>query len=239
MALKPVIDNTDGLDEALKSLYTETNGVYILDLDHEALDKHPHVTGLVTANKTNAEKAQTRQAKIEELQSQIAAFPQDFDAEKWAKLKDGKPDEAAQIKLRQEYEAKISELEGKLTATQEAARKNAIERDLVQHLTAVGVTNEGLMRGALSMLSPEVKIGEDANPYVETDMGPLSLTERVKRFAAGEGKAFVDPGRGGGAKGGNGNGAPVTKETFAAMGDKERTELFRTDPETFKRLTAA
>jgi hypothetical protein len=88
-------------------------------------------------------------------------------------------------------------------------------------------------------LAKQVKIGDDGKPFVETDMGPLGLNEHVKRWVAGDGKDLVDPGQGGGAKGSGFGNAPVTKETFAAMGDVERAELFRTDPETFKRLSGA
>tara|TARA_R100001369_G_scaffold16867_3_gene31976 strand:- start:2701 stop:3321 length:621 start_codon:yes stop_codon:yes gene_type:complete len=41
---------------------------------------------------------------------------------------------------------------------------------------------------------------------------------------------------GGGAGGGSGGAGSITKEQFKAMGDKERIELHRNDPETFRRL---
>lgn len=235
--LKTVIETTDGLDDAVKSLYTETDGGFILQI--EGVDAHPDVANLKNAYERVKYDRDVVKTERDTLKAQVASLPDDFDADRWAKLKDGKPDEAAQLQLRQEYEAKISDLEGKLTATQEAARKSAIDRDLVQHLNAAGVTDKGLMQGAMAMLSGEVKVSEDGKPFVETDMGPLDLGERVKRWATAEGKAFVDPGKGGGAKGGSGGGAQTTAAEFAAMGDKERTELLRSDPETFKRLSGA
>jgi hypothetical protein len=221
MALKPVIQTTEGVDEALASLYTEQDGVFVLDLDHEALDKHPHVRGLVTANKANADKAKERQAKIEELQAQVSALPDDFDAEKWAKLKDGKPDEAALVKLRQELEKERDDWKGKFEQMSETARKNALDRDLTDALTEAGVTNPTFAKAARTMLSDGVKIGDDGKPFVETDMGPLALGEHVKRWAAGEGKDFVTAPKGGGGKGGDGGGT----KPLAEMGDAERMEL--------------
>ena len=43
MALKTVIETTDGLDEAIAALYTETDGKFVLQI--EGVDDHPEVAG--------------------------------------------------------------------------------------------------------------------------------------------------------------------------------------------------
>lgn len=235
--LKTVIETTDGLNEALIPFYAEKDGKYFLQI--EGVREHPDVLNLVNAYERV--KVDRDQAKAERDQAKALAesIPSDFDAAKWAKLKDGKADEAAVIQLRQQLESERDGWKTKYEAALETARKNAIERDLSDALSAAGVTNAAFAKAARMMLADSVKIGEDGKPFVETDMGPMQLGDHVRRWAAGEGKDFVDPGKGGGAKGGQGSGVPVTKEAFAAMGDKERIELFRTDPDTFKRLSAA
>lgn len=234
--LKTVLESTDGLDEAVSNLYTENGGKFILQI--EGVDAHPEVANLKSAYERVKSDLVTVKAEREKLKLQAESLPDDFDPEKWAKLKDGKADEAAKLALRAEYDAKIADLEGKLTATQEAARKTAIERDLTHELTAVGVTNPAFAKAAQTMLSGGVQIGEDGKPFIETDMGPLSLGDHVKRWANGEGKDFVTAPKGGGSKSGNGSGG-VSKEQFASMGDKERTELFHSDPDKFRELSGS
>lgn len=235
--LKTVIETTQGLNEALIPFYAERDGKYYLQI--EGVREHPDVLNLVNAYESVKADREKVRAERDQFKALSENLPDDFDAEKWAKLKDGKADEAALIKLRQQLEAERDDWKGKYSNAMETARKNAVERDLSDALATAGVTNPTFAKAARTMLADSVKVGEDGKPFVETDMGPMGLTDHVKRWAAGEGKDFVDPGKGGGAKGGSGGGAPVTKETFAAMGDKERVELFRTDPETFKRLSAA
>ncbi|MGI3168405.1 hypothetical protein ACRARG_04585 [Pseudooceanicola sp. C21-150M6] len=202
--LKTVLESLDGLDDAVKSLYAETDGKFILQI--EGVDHHPDVANLKSAyERVKADKATAVQER-DALKAKTDAFPDDFDADKWAKLKDGKPDEAALIKLRQTLEADRDEWKGKFEASQETARKNAVERDLTDALNAAGVTKPLYAKAARDMLSSSVKVGEDGKPFVETDMGPMQLSEHVKRWSAGEGKDFVTPPTGGDAPGSKGTG---------------------------------
>ena len=235
MALKTLLDTLEGVDDALKPLYTETDGKFILQID--GVDNHPDVANLKSAyERTKADRDTARQER-DAAKALVADFPDDFDAEKWAKLKDGKPDEAALIKMRETLEAERDEWKSKFELSEKTALKNALDRDLTDALNAAGVTNPAFAKAARGMLADGVKIGDDGKPFVDTDMGPLALSEHVKKWAGGEGKDFVTPANGGGGKGGTGKGGPVTAEQFAAMGDKERTALFREDPETFRQLS--
>ena len=235
MALQTVLETLDGVDDAVKSFYAETDGKFILQVS--GVDNHPDVANLKSAyERTKADRDAARQER-DAAKAIAKDFPDDFDAEKWAKLKDGKADEAALIKLRQTLEAERDDYKGKYEAEQGRALKNALDRDLTDALNSAGVTNTSYAKAARTMLASDVKIGDDGKPFVDTDMGPLALVDHVKRWAAGEGKPFVTPASGGGAPGGkNGNG-PVNADQFAAMGDKERTALFREDPETFRKLS--
>lgn len=204
MALKTVIESTDGLDEAIAALYTETDGKFILQI--EGVDSHPDVANLKTAYEAVKADRDTVRADRDKFKQKAESLPEDFDAEKWAKAKEGKPDEAALIALRQELEGERDTYKTKFEQAQETARKNALDRDLGDALTEAGVTNPSFAKAARTMLSSGVQIGDDGKPFVETDMGPLALGEHVKRWVAGEGKDFVTAPKGGGGKGGEGGG---------------------------------
>lgn len=235
MALKSVLESLEGVDDAVKPFYTETDGKFVLQVD--GVDSHPEVANLKSAyERTKADRDAARKER-DDAKALAADFPDDFDAEKWAKLKDGKPDEAALIKLRQTLEAERDEWKGKFEAERGTSLRNALDRDLTDALNGAGVTNPTFAKAARTMLSGDVKIGDDGKPFVETDMGPMPLVDHVKRWTAGEGKDFVTPAQGGGAAGGKNASGPVNAEQFAKMGDKERTALFHSDPETFRRLS--
>ncbi len=204
MALKTVIETTEGLDEALKPLYEEVEGKFILQV--EDVDAHPDVANLKSAYervKADRETVKTDRDKFKALSESI---PTDFDPEKWDKLKDGKADEAALVSLRQELEAERDDWKAKAEQASQKALRNALDRDLTDALAEAGVTNSSFAKAARVLLSDDVKVSDEGKPFVETDMGPVPLTEHVKRWAAKDGKDFVTAPKGGGGKGGSGGG---------------------------------
>ncbi|MEW4469014.1 hypothetical protein AB1K62_14400 [Parasphingorhabdus sp. JC815] len=203
MALKTVIESTEGLDEALIPFYTEKDGKFVLQI--EGVDAHPDVANLKSAYERVKTDRETARQERDQYKAKADGLPEDFDPEKWAKLKDGKADEAALVSLRQELEAERDDWKGKFEKSQETARKNALDRDLTDALTAAGVVNPAFTKAARNMLADGVQIGSDGKPFIDTDMGPLALADHVKRWAAGEGKDFVTAPKGGGAKGGDGS----------------------------------
>ena len=186
MALKTVVESLDGLDEAVKALYAEADGKFVLQVD--GIDAHPDVANLKSAyERTKADK-EAAKAEAKKAKEDLAAS-----------LKD-KPDADALVKLRDEMEARINalttengDLKGKLTG---ATR----DRQLADALQAAHITDPTFIKAATAMLAQSVKMDGD-KAVVETDMGPLGVADHVKRWAASEGKAFVTPPAGGGAKG--------------------------------------
>jgi hypothetical protein len=200
MALKTVLESLDGVDDAVKNLYSETDGKFILQV--EGVDAHPDVANLKNAyERVKADKAAALQER-DAFKAKLSAVPDDFDPEKWGKLKDGKPDEAALIKLRQELEAERDQFKSAADEANAKLGRFAVERDLGDALNSAGINDPALVQGARALLASKVKTGEDGRAIVETDMGPLPLGEYTKKWAAGEGKSFVTPPTGGG-RGGN------------------------------------
>lgn len=227
MPLKTVLETLDGVDDAVKSLYTEADGKFVLDLD--GVDEHPDVANLKNAyERVKADKT-TAISERDAAREKLKGLPEDFDAEKWAKLKDGKPDEAALVQLRQQLETERDDWKGKYESLTETTRKTAIERDLTDALNAAGVNNPSFVSAARAMMADKVKVGEDGKAFVETDMGPLPLGDHVKRWAAKEGKDFVTPASGGGSKGGTGKGGQktVTRSEFDDMSQPDRATFIK------------
>lgn len=219
MALKTVLETLDGVDDAVKSLYAEADGKFVLDLD--GVDVHPEVANLKSAyERVKAKEAEAR-TDLKKAKDDLAAA-----------LKD-KPDEAALVAERQRLE---KERDDAIRERDEARGQIVgITRDqaLTAVLAEVGVTDPGLQKGAAAMLREQIKM-VDGKPVVETDMGPKSLADHVKHWAASDGKSFVTPPQGGGAKGNPGTGTVQKKPD--ELSAQERTELFRTNPAEFYRL---
>lgn len=231
--LKTVLESLDGLDEAIKSLYAETDGKFFLKVD--GIDQHPDVVNLKSAyERTKADKVKIAEER-DALKTRTSSIPDDFDPEKWEQIKAGKPDEAALAKVRQTLEAEVAAAVARAEAAEQKALQSAIDRDLMDALTSSGVTNATFAKAARVMLAPHVKVSEDGKSIADTDMGPMPLAEYVKRWAAKEGKDFVTPASGGGAK--PGSGAGVKK--WSEMSGAEKVALHRSNPEEYERSKAA
>ena len=208
MALKTVIETTDGLDEAIAALYTEQDGKFILAI--EGVDEHPEVVSLRNAYARTKEGQAGAKAEVSALKAKIA------------ELEKGSPDTAA-------TQAKLAELEGKLAQAEAKAGEwqgkfVGITRDqsLQGALQQVGITEPAFIKAASAMLSGNVKLADDGTAYVESSMGPKTLGEYVKSWASGEGAAFVTKPQGAGVKGGEGSGTPTPPKGNLAGSKEER-----------------
>lgn len=196
MALKALLETLDGVDDAVKPFYAERDGKFVLDV--EGVDDHPDVANLKNAyGRTKSDKDAAR-AEAASLKARIA------------ELEKGAPDTAAtqaQInQLKEQLDAAKAEVGTWQTKYTGATRDQA----LTSALQTAGVTNPTFLKAAQAMLSGNVKLGDDGTAYVETGMGPKVLGDFVKGWAASEGKDFVTPAAGGGAKGNDGGNAAGT-----------------------------
>ena len=208
MALKTVIETTDGLDEAIAALYTEHEGKFVLQI--EGVDEHPEVANLRNAYTRSKEKDTAARAEAARLKAQIA------------ELEKGAPDTAAaQAKLAAleeqlaAKEAEIGEWRGKYTGV---TRDQSLQGALQQ----AGINEPAFLKAATAMLAGSVKLADDGTAYVESSMGPKMLGDYVKQWAAGEGAAFVTKPQGAGVKGGEGNGTPTPPKGNLAGTKEER-----------------
>jgi hypothetical protein len=238
--LKTVLETLDGVNDAIKPFYTEKDDKFYLQID--GVREHPDVANLKTA--FDAEKAK-RQSQGEELataKAKIATFPDDFDADVWAKAKDGKADDAKIAAVQASYEAKlaekdatIKEKDGEIEALKSSTTKAALERDLSDLLTAGGVTDPAYLRAARLDVSARVSPAEDGTPMVDTPFGPKPLAVFVPEYLGDEGKSFVTPAKGGDGPGGKNKGG----KKFSEMTGQQKVDLRRENPQEYDRLKAA
>jgi len=227
MPLKTVLETLDGLDETVQSLYTQTDAGYVLDV--EGVDAHPEVANLKSAyERTKAD----RKAAMEErdaLKDRLSGIPEDFDPDQWKQLKSGqaKADPEELVKLRQTLEAERDEWKQKFEGEVSRNRQIAVERTLDSALAEQGVTNPTYVKAARVLLSSQVQTDAEGNPVVETDMGPVPLADHVKRWVAGEGKAFVTPPSGGGSRGNDGSGTASAGKKAKEMSEAEKGRFIR------------
>lgn len=218
MALKALLETLDGVDDAVKPFYAEADGKFVLQV--EGVDDHPEVANLKNAYSRTKEDREKDRAKVASLSAQIDD------------LKKGAPDTAA-------TQAKIAQLQEQLDAangkaTEWQTKYTGVTRDqaLTGALQVAGVTNPTFLKAAQAMLSGMVKLGEDGTAYVETGMGPKVLGDFVKGWAAGEGKAFVAPPSGGGAKGSDTatKGKTIAAADLESMTPEAKAKFFRDNP---------
>lgn len=220
MALKTVLETLDGVDDAVKALYAEVDGKFVLQI--EGLEDHPELASLKGAYDRTKKDRETARADTATLRAKIA------------ELEKGAPDTAAtQAKMAslQEKldaaEAKGAELSGKLTGVTR-------DRALADALQTAGITDPTFIKASQSMLSGMVKMGDDGTAFVETPMGPKLVPDFVKSWAAGDGKVFVAPAQGGGAKGSDSakSGATMKRAEFDKLPPDQRQKAIATDKVT-------
>jgi hypothetical protein len=202
MALKTVLDTLDGVDDAFKSLYSEADGKFVLQLDD--VDNHPTVANLKNAYGSEKTKRQEQGEELAAAKAKLAGFPDDFDLDVWKGKAVKKPDETAQIELRKTLEAERDEWKGKFEVANGTIRENAITRTLEDALVASGVGDDGLRKAAANLLKPSVSVDDKGNGFIDSDVGPLSVQEHVAKWVSTEGQSFVSKPKGGGSKGGAG-----------------------------------
>lgn len=232
MPLKTVLETLDGVDDAVKSFYTESDGKFVLQVDD--VDTHPDVANLKSAYERVKADRDALKTEAFEARNRLKAIPSDFDPEKWEAAKSGKADPQELVQLRQTLEAERDEWKGKYDGLIAETRQRTV-RDAVQSALAENGIPEGARRGAaLDMMDGKKVEIQDGKAVIETDMGPMALTDYAKRWVGKEGQAYVAPASGGGAKG-NERGAGSQKKP-EDMSAQERHALQKENPEEFYRL---
>ncbi len=199
MALKSVLDNLDDVQEPLKPFYTQVDDKFVLQV--EDADSLPDVANLKNAYTAEKQKRQTQGQELATLKTKLEDYPEDFDPKVWEAAKSGKPDDAALVELRRTLEGERDTAISERDDARKQVRSLKVDLKLDEALSDNGITSPAFQKAARALLSPQVSLDDKGNPVVDSDMGPLALADHVKRWAAGDGKDFVSPPKGGDAKG--------------------------------------
>lgn len=228
MALRTVVNSLDDIEESVKPLYAQQGEVFVLDI--QGVDDHPDVVRLKAAYERTKQDRDAIRTERDDAKAKLSSLPEDFDPQTWKRAKEGKADPAELIQLRQTLEAERDEWKGKAENGDKKIYELTVERELDGLLAQHGVSEPVFLEAARGLLKPQIKV-EDGKPVVDTDMGPLGLTDYVGRWIGDKGKAFVSPAKGGGA----GGSKDPTGKKFSELTETERLELRRSNPEKFRR----
>lgn len=226
MPLNAILDKLEGIPEALHTYYVEKDNKFYLDVEDDVKDL-PKVKSLKVALDRQMAEKKTIQAKLEELQTKLAEFPEAFDPEEFARLVDAeqkrkkksKPgdedDEQAQKKLFEQRIASAEKKHGEVLAAMEAEKAKLIaqieklvaDEGLTKALIASGVDKK-LMAGAAALLRKSIKVKKEGDDYLgffETDLGETPINEFVENWSqSDEGMIYIAKPKGGDGKGGDG-----------------------------------
>jgi len=221
MALKVTVSSLDDVQDELKPFYAETEGGYVLQV--EGVDDHPDVRNLKNAYTAEKTKRAEQSGEVATLKARLTELEN--------KPAPSAKDDAEMIRLRAAIEAERDDYKAKFEAAEKRVYGLTVETQLDGLIREVGITDATYAKAAKIMLNQNVKLIDD-KPVVDTDMGPLPLSEHVKRWATGEGKAFVAKPVGGGAGGsGGGTGGKIISATeLEKMSPPEKAAYFKANP---------
>lgn len=228
MALSAVLDDLDSIEEGLKSLYVEKDGKFYLDLD-DTIRSHSLIVPLANSMaNTKRERDQARK-DLAAANKRLEGLPDDFDPDEYARLKADEetrradPDnkdvrrqiDTAVATARSQEQAKAKKISDDLDAekkaheeTKASLRRRLVDDDLNKALVEAGVTKPSFLKAAKAMLAPQVEVVEEDGELVSRMISDLG-GDLVARYVSAtwvqsdDGKAFVEPAKGGDAGGNN------------------------------------
>lgn len=241
MPINAVLENLDGVSDALKSEYTKgANGKFYLSIT--GIDDHPDVGALKRAK--DHEKAE-RQKAAQKAKEQIDALQSKFDAlesDRNEMLKGAIP-KADVDKLETSYKEKLANIEAEKNAKIDALNgsiQTMMVGNVAQTMASEISTSPALILPHIASRL-KVEFGEDGSPatrVLDKTGAPSALTvdDLKKEFAADPTFAPIIIGSkaSGAGAGGQGQGGAQGKK-FGEMNEAERTEFYKRDPEGFKR----
>ncbi|MEI4473566.1 hypothetical protein [Frigidibacter sp. MR17.24] len=221
MPLKYQLASLDEADEAVRALYKEKDGKFVLDLDGGPQSED--VTGL--------------KAKVAELMGETKAEREKRQALEAKQAED----EAERQRKAGEFQSLYEKAQSDLNAEREAhatTRGSIAKRDMAAAAHALGVelTRDAAKADVLKGLAaPFLKHGEGGVTY---EIGGVTVEKaKVLEHLRATYPFLVDGNQsnGGGAPGGSGGAAT---EKLADLSEAERRDLQAKDPQKFRRLLA-
>jgi hypothetical protein len=246
MALKFKLDSLEGLDEATQKLYVKSGDKYVLAVEGV---QEGDVAGL----KSQVEKLLGEKKDIEKKLADIEKAQKEADEAKRAAEEEAAKKAGDIAALEKSWQGKLEAKEKELKDQYEGKIKKM--ESALSRLLRTNVANEIAMKigldGSESVLSKLLldRIGyeEEGGDYKtvvldkEGKRSALSIEELMKEVQAD--KAFAPLLKGsnasGGGAGGGSNKSGGAAKKFSEMSEKERLELYRSNPAEYRKLKEA
>lgn len=249
MTLRCLLDSLDGLPDDVAKEYEEKDGKFILILDDD-IRQHPKAKAVANAFERARAREKELKDKLAEVESKLAEYPEDFNAEQFAsdmdelttlrakKKKGGDDPDPEQARQKQLYEQRIATLERKHGEDKAALEKEKAElikeierlvadEGLRKELIEAGVEKK-LMNGAIALHRKNVKVRQDETTkewsgYFETDLGETSIKDFIGNWAqSDDGQIYIAKAKGGG---GNGSGEQMSADNPFSSKDGKKPNL--------------
>lgn len=229
MKLKLTLDNLDGLDESLHSLYEERDGKF-----HLLIDGYEDPAALKRAKDHEKEARKKAEKELKDLRAELDELKE--------KLEDGDVDKNRKkgdvAALEQSYKDKIVKLEEK-HSRELADRDSTINRLLVDGVAesmAAELSDAPELLADIIRKRLKVDNGETRVVDANGELSATTVEELREEFRTNKKYAAIIRGSqaNGGGSGGGGKGGGATK-SFAEMTEKERTQLARENPAEYQR----
>lgn len=265
-ALKAVLENLDGVQDTLHDLYEEKDGKFILRIEgindhpetaglvanskrilgekkkadadlaelkkkYEAVPEDFDAEEFERLREEDAERKANPDPKEEDLDKKYEAkWAAKFEQEKTRNLKEIKKRDEINATAKAENEALNREI---TTST--------VEQEILKGLDEAGIVDPVFREASKAMLVSQVEVkAEDGKRIVrmKPDFGGDEAVKYIPGvWAQTTGKRFVEPAKGGDAKGANGSGNsgnnPWSPKTFDF---DQQTKIFKADPAKARRL---
>lgn len=248
MPLKAVVDNLEGVDEALHGLYVEDGGKFYLSV--EGIDEHTAVRGLksnkdtLLAEKKRLEKALEQYEGLDAEAAREALRKMEETEE--AGLKDKGKFEELKSKLTEKHTTELQKKDGEITKLTSFIERLLVDDAINRAMEEIDVLPHfrPAVRALMKERGPKVlRDGDDFRGVMPTDMGEAEIGSYMKEWARTDDaahyvKAEVPSGSGG--QGGRGEGGRMTNPFKAESRNlTEQMRLAKEDPALAKRLAAA
>lgn len=231
MTLQAIVDDLEALPEEVRGFYKQDGSSYKLDV--EGVEFPDDVKGV--KNALNSERRMRQN-----LEKQIAKFPQDFDADRWEELKDladkgGKKVEPDPADIAKRWEKKLSEKEEEIARRDAQIKNLTVDLELDRAIADSGFIDDARVRNAVKALmekrGPAVVEGENGYMGVfKDDVGrEVPIVEYVKGWArTEEAEPFLPSSgaKGGGSKGSSAGGVG-SKKPYSQMSEQDKVAYVR------------
>jgi hypothetical protein len=238
MTLKYALDNLDGLDDAVKALYKESDGGFVLDVDGVVPKARFDEVNqrAVDATDEAARRRKTVERVVKRLGLEDASKLDDTLDGLLSKGK-GKTDDEVQELIAQIKDGAAKETAGvrdALTGVISGYAKGALKAEMLaagfHPEIADDITASAMARVKIDESGKSVILTADGKPLAGSGADSMAtFGDLAKEFAAAKPSFLVDKGKGGGGKppaGGSGAGQKtVTRSEFDGMSHADRADF--------------